>query len=177
MDLVAFRASLVAAFQALFPTNTLKVDSHPGRFELGELKRYSGSAPCLLVAVLNWPLDGLSLASGPVEVAAYLVTKSKREGKHDELNLSIASVLLRHLAASGIGGRAATQTRWGNLYTGALGDEGISLSGISFRQHLMLDLPGNADTTLGSFKTLFATWDIAGDSQPEAQNQITLEGA
>ncbi len=176
MDLLDYRASLITGFATLLPSNKLKVRSHPGRFDLGELKRYAVDAPCLLVALLSWPLINSGLASGEFQIAAYVLTKSVRSLKHDELNLQLASTAMQLLATTGLNSRHCSQIRWDNLYSGALDQEGVSLSAISFRQLLTLDRV-EPEAALASFRTLAITWDEGADNTPEALDQLTLTGA
>lgn len=176
MDLLAYHRGLVTGFQAVMPVRKFKVQTHPGRFDLGELKQYAVDAPCMLVALLDWPLSGNGQASGEMQVAAYLLTKSAREGKHSEINLALSSIAVERLACVGLNHVRCTQIRWANLYTGALDQEGVSLSAISFRQQLTVD-PPNPDTALASFRELAITWDEGADAQSEAADQLRLEGA
>ncbi|ROH88662.1 hypothetical protein ED208_12650 [Stagnimonas aquatica] len=173
MDLPSYRAGLVTAIKAIVP-DKVAVQAHPGRFDLAQLKTYALKAPCVLVALLNLPLAGGAMVSGPIEAAAYLLTKNVRGASHDEANLRLSDGLLQVMALQGLNGVACGGIRWGNLYNGALGDEGVSLSAIAFRQSLSLDMPEQGD--LGDFTTLFALFDVANDGKPEAESTISIEG-
>lgn len=176
MDLLQYHDGLVSGFQSLLPAKKLKVQTHPGRFDLGELKLYAVDAPCMLIALLDLPLLGNGQASGEIQVAAYVLTKSSRDGKHGQINLALSGIALHLLATVGLNDVRCTQIRWANLYTGGLDLEGVSLSAISFRQHVTLNAP-DPGTALANFRELAITWDEGADSKPETLNVVQLPEA
>lgn len=178
MDLLGFRTALIDGLQPLLPPR-VKVLSHPGRFDLAELKRYSLNAPCVLVAVMGGD-ELLSLAlDGPVELAAYVLTKNVKGASHDAANLQLVSLLLGLLKARRLGGDnagAVQALRFKNLFSASLGEESVSLTAVTWSQNLSLELP--TEQSLGSFQQLFADFfDAPPGTQPETQDQTHLQGA
>ncbi len=145
VNLLSLRAALVTDIRA--GMSPVAVNPHAGRFDLAELEKYGLAAPEIRVAIVSVPqLPELQATRPHVQCAAYIVCKGGKDSSKtslaDERGLVIASALIRllnrtHLAAS-VNAKRQELVSWQNLYTGAIGEQGVHLSACTWRQQLEL---------------------------------------
>lgn len=177
MNLLEYRNRVVIDIDGFSPSK-VKVETHPGRFNLAELKRYAAKAPCYLVAILAGVDDDLSELTADLDVTAYILTRYTKGLDQGDAALQMVSMLAQQLKDSKIGGPDANSPsaiKFSNLYNGDLDDVGVALWAVTWKQTLSMDHITPAG--LGSFQKLYADIDIAGDGLVEAQSQQTFEGS
>ena len=171
LSLVQHRNQLVTDLGALLEASKVKVQEHAGVFDLGELKRYAIGAPCVLIAVTEF-VDGdvLGEVSGYVQAGAWIVTQAGRlregEGnvlagvaKAADMNLQLGTALVgigKHGGLKTVASGAPEQLRYRNLHSSALGDEGVCIGSVTWRQTLDMPAPP-PKVELPDFLRLFQT--------------------
>lgn len=176
MSLLALREAAVLGIAARL--QPVKVQPHPGRFDLSELDRYATGAPAVMVAITSVAnvSDDVSLIA-ECQMAAYIITRADPEYRADERALVIASAILATVDAAtwGLdGAHAARELRWQNLYGTEDVKRGAHLSAVTWRQPYQLS--SNVEG-LPDFALLVAKYDLGPDpdEQIEAEDQIALE--
>lgn len=94
-DIKEARDTIVQAIKDAVP-GLYTCEAHGGRFDLGELKRWSKQAPAVLVAAVSVP----SIADDATRIAevrwvAYLVTRDTPQATRDVAALDFSEALLR----------------------------------------------------------------------------------
>ncbi|HXG47689.1 MAG TPA: hypothetical protein VNO52_08695 [Methylomirabilota bacterium] len=175
MSLLALRTAAVNGIRSAL--NPVKVDSHPGRFDLAELGNYATGAPVVLVAITSVSsVAEDSTRQADCQLAAYILTRPDREHRADERALIIASAVLAAVdgQAWGVdGAQGARELRWQNLYGTEDTNRGVHLSAVTWRQPLQL-----TDEAVGlpDFELLAAQYNLGPDpdAQIEAEDHIPL---
>lgn len=184
MDLLELRTHAVDAIAAGMPAGLLRkveVVSHPGRFELAEIERYAAKAPSIRVALISATDREQSEAIVDVELAAYVLTKNGKGGLADAQGLMLGTLVISRLRAPlAFESPTATAPRavvCRNLYNSQVGEEGIALHAVTWKQTLTLpDVCGEA--SLADFATLFQEIDLApAGGAIDAADQIQLPAA
>lgn len=172
-DIKLTRDAIVTAIDAGIP-ELYRCEAHGGRFDLGELQRWSKQAPAVLVAAVSVP----DLADGPTRIAtvrwvAYLITKDTPQATRDVAALDYAESLLR-LVRNNEWGLDNTQKPQRlaaeNLYSGTIDRHGIALWAVSWTQGVSLRATDIA--TLADFTLYTATHNV-GDG-PVAEDQVDM---
>jgi len=177
MDLLDHRDAIVAQLQTVLP-KTVTVYGFAGRFSLEELERHAVKAPCVLVSVLNGS-EGSDRGELYLNltVAAYVLTKAMRGALPAESGLKLSTVILQAVSATDFSKQAQSPTglRFDNLYSSALGEDGVWLGAVGWRQLSPLQAEG-ADA-LGEFLTLHTDFDFPpADGRPEAVDHLAVRG-
>lgn len=118
--------------------------THPGRFDLTEIKRVAIKAPAILVACLGVPkLDEAGTEEKDVELvmAAFVLTKDQKGLPRDVGALNIVEALLTHIpmrkwGMTGLG--PASKIAAENLYSGEIDRTGVALWAVSFRHKIRI---------------------------------------
>lgn len=178
MNLLEFRTQLAADLGQCVPSG-VKVAVHPGRFTLDEIERYAVEAPCVRVAVLGSADDDLQQPYDTVECSAYVLTKTGKAGLPDAQMLTLATGLKAYLRLFPVGGAEAgapTQVKFANLYSTAVGRDGIALGAVTWRQRIPLDAPTTGD--LQDFLAFYGSFDVGQDAEaPVSVAAATLPAA
>lgn len=172
-DIKLTRDAIVTAIDNALP-DLYTCESHGGRFDTAELKRYSKQAPAVLVAAVSVPsLADDKTQTVQVRWAAFIITRDTPTASRDVAALDYAEALMR----------TVRRNTWGldnvqnperiaadNLYSGPLDRQGIALWAVSWQQGINLrhtDIAQLADWT-----DYNATHQV-GDG-PVAQDHVTL---
>lgn len=117
--------------------------SHPGRFDLRELKRIAAAAPAIRVAVLKIG-RGVDVGTGevdrPVDFAAYVLTEDKRGMPRDFAARNIVESLICLLPGKAFGVAnvhpiiATDVGEAVNLYSSSVDGQGVALWAVSWSQ-------------------------------------------
>jgi len=178
MTLAEYRAQLVLDLANGVPAG-VKVAPHPGRFTLEEIERYSMEAPCVRVAVLSAADADLSELFDVVEVGAYILTKTGKAGLPDVQLLTLGTGLKAYVRAFPIGGGDASSAqgvKFSNLFSTAIGKQGVALGAVTWRQKLALDQPDTS--SLADFLTFYGTFDVGQSAgSPAAIAEADLPSA
>lgn len=177
MDLLGHRDAIVAQLQTVLP-KAVNVYGIAGRFNVEELARHAVKAPCVLVSVLNGS-EGSDRGELYLNltVAAYVLTKAVRAELPAESGLKLSTVILQAVSDPDFSADAQSPTglRFDNLYSSALGEEGVWLGAVGWRQ--LSPLQAEAADSLGEFLTLHTDFDFpAADGRPEAVDHLAVRG-
>lgn len=161
----------------------VNVDTHGGRFDLDEIKRWAKAAPCVVVGALGMPATEYEggTTKATVEWGAFVVTRDTTEKKRDELALVLVEAVL---------GVVTYRQRWGddyahkpesikatNLYGGRLDATGLALWAITWTQGY--DINAFDISTLDDFLIYQSTTTpehAALETTPAPSDTVTLEG-
>lgn len=174
------RAGVVAHLKSTLP-NQVRVDPHPGRFDIAELGNYAVHAPAVRVAVLSGPVESLGdTVLLRASVAAYVITTAGREYTADEHSLALCALLLPAINCQtfGVASDDPEGLSWQNLYSTEQNRKGAHLAAATWTQ--AIELPFQVDaSTLDDFLRFSADWDLgpAPDGQIEARDAVHVPGA
>lgn len=177
MTLKEYRDAVVAELKAKL-TGLRKVDSHGGRIDLAELRRFAAAAPAVFVAVLG-VADAERTSTGEfvltASVAAFLVTIDKPGQPRDAAGLTLATAILQVVPGNDWGLEEVglpESIRAENLYTSAMDKAGVTLWGVTWRQKFYAGALTPA--VLDDLKTFHADWDVGETANtPEPSDDVT----
>ncbi len=145
--------AVVAAIRSWLP-DLASCDTHPGRFDLGELKNFATKTPGVRVAILGLsPVEPLPSGERdvPLLMAAYVITKDAPGLPRHVSALNITETLANRIPDHHFGACSgpATGMRGQNLYSGEINKAGVNLWALSWSQTVrigtrFLDLDGEA---------------------------------
>ncbi|TAN61083.1 MAG: hypothetical protein EPN20_12955 [Magnetospirillum sp.] len=144
MILVDLRGAIVATIHARLPA--LDCQSHPGRFDLAEIKRIAAKAPAVRVACLGLPAAGAA-GSGErdqeIRFAAFVLTTDKPRLPRDVAAINLVESLLLFLPGQrwgkpGVHPVAEGQIKAENLYSSGLDGKGVALWGVNWSQKVRM---------------------------------------
>lgn len=147
--LTTYRHMILSAIRAALP-ELQEVAGHPGRFDLGELKRIAMRAPAVRLAIIGAPAiaersdERLQM---DVSLAAFVITRDAPRLPRDEAALNIVEAIVR-LVSLNQWGRQQQDVDFGlllpremraeNLYSGEVDRRGVALWAVSWRQQIIL---------------------------------------
>ncbi len=144
MILVDLRAAIVAAIHARLPK--LDCQSHPGRFDLAEIKRIAAKAPAVRVALLGLPsadAAGSGERDQEVRCAAFVLTTDKPPLPRDEAAINLVEALLLFVPGQrwgkpGVHAVGEGQVKAENLYSSGLDGKGLALWAVTWSQKVRM---------------------------------------
>ncbi|USH01068.1 DUF1834 family protein [Grimontia kaedaensis] len=143
MRLTALRQAIITTIRAKLPA-LAAVDSHPGRFNLDELRRIVTRLPAVRVALMAVPDTG-EVQTGErditVRLAAFVMTGDKRRLPKDEAALAIVEALLDMVPTQRWGMTALTgaeKVSAENLFSGSVDKQGVALWAVTWSQTLRI---------------------------------------
>lgn len=118
-----------------------QVDTHGGRFDMDEIKRWAKRTPCCVVGILSVnssEFDGTQVVAN-VEFGAFVVTKDQKDLKRDAAAIVMTDALFATVTPLQRFGadeavHAPTDMAAANLYNGKLDQEGIALWAFTWTQ-------------------------------------------
>ncbi len=146
--LTTYRQMVLDGIHAAMP-ELKEVAAHPGRFDLGELKRIAMRAPAVRMAILGGPrIAEQSDERLRVDLACalFVITRDAPGLSRDEAALNITEALIRLISLNqwqitpdaGFGLMLPREVQTENLYSGEVDKRGVALWGIHWRQELIL---------------------------------------
>lgn len=120
------------------------VSSHPGRFNLDELKRIVTQLPAVRLALMGIPrVDNLQTGENEAELrlAAFVITGDRRQSTKDSSVLAIVESLLtfipgQHWGIKGV--MDARNVKADNLFSGSVERQGVALWAITWDQSIRI---------------------------------------
>lgn len=143
MKLKALRQAIMNHINAQLP-QLKAVDSHPGRFNLDELKRIATRLPAVRVALMGMPtVNRLETGENEavIRMAAFVVTGDRRQLPKDESALAIVESLLVFIPGQRWGLKGAMDARGvkaDNLFSGKVERQGVAMWAVTWEQSLRL---------------------------------------
>lgn len=142
--LTDLRQTITDAVKNWFPAADCQ--THPGRFNLAEIKRIGVKTPAIRVACLGLPTGeavGDGEADRAVAWAAYILTTDKRGLPRDAAVIAMAQDLVLRLAGqrwntSGVHPVADDAIRAENLYSSDVDGHGIALWAVAWTQRVRM---------------------------------------
>ncbi|WP_020613105.1 hypothetical protein [Sediminispirochaeta bajacaliforniensis] len=174
MSFVTFadiRDTAVNTLKNLFQDNKkLKVEAHPGVFDLEELKRIAVKAPAILSSLMDIDWD-----NGVLNFSTFIIVRASTQDKLFDDTLKVLSTLLPALEALdadwSIGGGKNINAK--NLYSASTGSLNISLWAVSWEWMIRRGIIGGIllSDDLEDFTGYDADTNVGTDSTHES---ITL---
>lgn len=125
------------------------VETHAGRFDLGELKKFIARAPAIRIAVLGVDQEDAETGDGDlwqVRMGAFIVTKDTAKAGEGRINrdaaaLNMVTAALPIIRAGRFGENImrADRVRARNLHTDSLQEYGATLWAIEWRHRVALE--------------------------------------
>lgn len=176
-DIINLRTAVVEQLRAFLPDNVL-VETHGGRFNGAELRRYATRAPAVLVAAMSIPelVDGSGPVRPVVQLAAFIVTRDVPQVTRDEQGLTLTEALLRHIPGNRWGlvnAQLPARINGENLYSGEIDKLGVAMWAVSWRQEVSLS-PVKDIGNLAPFETYRATHLVGTDDDPDTYSAADL---
>ena len=143
MTLAALRTGVVEAIRDTLP-DLRDVTTHPGRFDLGELKRIAARSPSVRVAILSVQRGegvGTGQVDARVQMSAFIVTTDTKNSIKDVAVLEIVEPLLTlvHRQTWGVDrAMPATNIAASNLYSGSVDRQGVAIWAVTWSQDVRL---------------------------------------
>ena len=136
-------SAIVSDLSGKFPA-LRACSTHPGRFDLAELKRVAIKTPAILVACLGVPgLAEAGTEEKDVELvmAAFVLTKDQKGLSRDISALNLVEALLVHIplqqwGMTGLGPAGAVAAE--NLYGGDIDKTGVAMWAVSWRHKIRI---------------------------------------
>lgn len=144
MSLLALRTAIVDAIQEQLPAADCK--THPGRFDLSEIKRIATKTPAIRIAVLGLP-TGAEAGSGEhdreVRFAAFVLTTDKPSLPRDVAALAMVGALIAALPGQrwgrpGVHPVDAAKVAADNLYSSGVDGTGLALWAVTWSQRIRM---------------------------------------
>lgn len=143
------------------------VETHPGRFNAQELRRYSKKAPVVLVAAMSVPTfeDEPRPGQAVVQWAAFVVTKDAPGNSRDAQAITLSEAVMQHIRRNDWGNSDVSKperVNAENLYSAEIDKVGVAMWAVSWRQKVAMQ-PVKDVSELADFALYSATHEI-GDA-------------
>lgn len=166
-NLVLYRAGICTTLAADERLTGVQIYSHPGGFDLAEIKAYAKKTPAILVSIQKVDAENKGgEAWGSVAVSLVVFTMDRANSPRDVRALQIVEALMNILRRSPnqywglsdtFGLKSPTDAHAENLYSRKLDDEGVALWGVVFHQDIEMTFVPVGD----DFESLAVKWDLA----------------
>lgn len=160
----------------------VKVETHGGRFDAEELKRWAKQAPCAVTSTLGVRSmrqeGGQNVVS--LQLGVFVIARDTPGAKRDSLALTLVEAVLAVVTPSQRFADGYSHVPEGiradNLFTGQLDAQGVALWAVTWQQDY--DVHTFDPNTLDNFLRYRATDQLSSDADvPTAQDAVDLEAA